>query len=214
MTDIIRVILADDHPLLRRGVATTLDAEPDIEVVAEAGTGDEALALCAKHRPDVLLLDLSMPGPSVTDIIAVLHGLGPETRVVILSAYADEAYIYKMIESGVAGYLLKDEAPELVVTAIRTVMMGTTWFSGSIVSRIALHHSDAQDGQLVEPLTEREHDVLELVALGWSNARIAEHMHLAEQTVRNYVSRIYSKLDITTRAEAVVWAREHGFGDP
>jgi DNA-binding NarL/FixJ family response regulator len=209
MTKLIRVLLADDHPLVRSGIRATLTAEPDLTLVGEATNGREAQHLSRELEPDVLLLDLSMPGPRPAETAAYLREHCPEVRVLVLTAYDDDAYVRGVAAAGVAGYVLKDEATETVVRAIRAVVRGDAWFSQPIAEKMA----QMEYGRAAEPaLTERERQILDLMAQGCDNAHIAAELCLAEQTVRNYVSTIYKKLEVGSRAKAVVWAREHGLG--
>lgn len=147
-----------------------------------------------------------MPGPSLPELLGSLREHHPDVKVLAVTVHDEDAYVRHSISAGVAGYLLKEEAPEAVVDAIRTVVRGGTWLSRSIAEQLA--GPPGQD-PLAE-LTARERDVLELIALGWDNAHIARELGLAEQTVRNYTSQIYQKLDVRSRAEAIVWARQHG----
>lgn len=208
----IRVLLADDHPLVRSGIRATLDDEADIELVAEASDAHEVLELSSETRADVILLDVSMPGPSLIQTVTAIKERC-DCRVLLLTAYDDDAYVRGAIRAGVAGYLLKDEAAEALVDAIRTVHKGNVWFSRSIVEKMyEWRASEARSAELPE-LTNREKDVLEAIAKGWNNSRIAASLGLAEQTVRNYASSIYDKLGLHSRAEVIVWARKNGYAD-
>ena len=208
----IRVVLADDHPLVRSGIRATLSDEADIDLVAEASDAHEVLELISRTPADVILLDISMPGPSLAKTVAALKERC-DSRILLLTAYNDDAYVRSAIRAGVAGYLLKDEAAEALVDAIRTVHKGNVWFSRSIVAKMyEWRASEARSAELPE-LTNREKDVLEAIARGWNNSRIAESLGLAEQTVRNYASSIYDKLGLHSRAEVIVWARKHGYAD-
>ena len=202
----IRVLLADDHPFVLAGLRTTLETEPDVLVVGEAADGDEAQRQCRALQPDVLVLDLNMPGSPATATVAFVREHCPNVRVVVLTAYED-AYVRALIAAGVGGYVLKDEAPEALVLAVRSVASGGTWFSQPVVAHLVRAWSaPAPTGP---PLTERERQLLTLLARGWDNARIAAEVHLEENTVRTYLSRLYAKLGVQTRAEAMVWARDH-----
>ena len=204
----VRVVLADDHPLIRSGLRVRLEAEPDLVVVGEAAHGDEAQQRCRELLADVLVLDLNMPGPPPTATVAFLREHRPEVRVLVLTAYDDDAYVRGLLAAGVAGYVLKDEAPDALVDAVRSVAHGGTWFSRAVVA--VLTEPLRRVGAAGPALTDRERQLLDLVARGWDNVRIAEELHLGEQTVRNYLSRLYGKLGVQSRAEAIVWAHEHG----
>jgi DNA-binding NarL/FixJ family response regulator len=208
----IRVLLADDHPLVRSGIRATLDDEADIELVAEASDAHEVLELSSETQADVILLDVSMPGPSLIKTIAAIKERS-DCRVLLLTAYDDDAYVRGAIRAGVAGYLLKDEAAEALVDAIRTVHKGNVWFSRSIVEKMYEWRASEERSAELPELTNREKDVLEAIAKGWNNSRIAESLGLAEQTVRNYASSIYDKLGLHSRAEVIVWARKNGYAD-
>ena len=207
MSELIRVLLADDHPLIRAGLRTTLETEMDIVVVGEASDGDQAQQECIALQPDVLVLDLSMPGPPAVATIASVRELCPRTRVVMLSAYNDDAFLRGLLQAGALAYVLKDEAPEALVQAVRSVARGGTWFSQSVIARLVIPSTPAEGN--TPPLTARESQVMRMIGQGWDNARIADELCLSEQTVRNYVSRLYSKIGVQTRAEAVVWARDN-----
>jgi DNA-binding NarL/FixJ family response regulator len=212
MIKTIHVLLADDHPLIRAGIRSILAAESDLTLVGEATTGDEAQRLCQELQPEVLLLDLQMPGLPPSEIVSYLREHCPSVSVLILTAYDDNAYVHDLAGSGIVGYVLKDEAPEAVVQAIRTVVQGGTWFSRSVIEKLIRLETDEPVQEAEElSLTGREQQILSMMAQGWDNARLAVELNLAKQTVRNYVSRIYTKLGVSSRAEAIVWARKHGF---
>ena len=209
MTGPIRVVLADDHPLVRAGLRATLAAAPDLELVAEAATADEVQHLCRQHQPDVVLLDLAMPGPPPAVTVARRREESPALRVIILTAHDEEAYVRALIALGVAGYVLKDEAPEALVQAIHSVAQGGSWFSSTVIRTLA---EPERPSPAAGALTARERQLLGLLAQGWHNARIADELHLSEQTVRNYLSRLYAKLGVRSRAEVIAWLHDHGTG--
>ncbi len=211
MTVPIRVLLADDHPLVRAGIRATLAGE-GITIVGEATNSREAWQLCRDLQPDVLLLDLSMPGPSPFDTMRRLQEDCRTVRVVILSAYDDPAYVRGLAIAGVAGYVLKDEAPETVARAIRSVMDGGTWFSRSVMAKLVRGRPDTPGQGTIARLTDRERKLLQLLARGLDNARIAATLGLGEQTVRNYLSQLYAKIGVHSRAEAIAWTRDHDLG--
>jgi DNA-binding NarL/FixJ family response regulator len=214
MENPIRVLLADDHPLVRAGIRTTLNAETDLVLVGEVADANDVWTLCQSVEVDIVLLDLNMPGPPSAKTVAFLREHCPHCKVLVLTAYDDDAYIRGVISAGVAGYILKDEAPETVVRAIQAVMRGDTWFSRPVVDKLAHLRLSETEIISVHSLTARDREILSLIGQGWDNARIAEKLFLAEQTVRNRISQIYSKIGVSSRPEAVVWAREQGLVAP
>ncbi len=210
----IRVLIADDPPLMLCGIRDTLLAADDIALVGEATRGDDAQRLCAESLPDVLLLDLQMPGASATQTIRYVQTHCPTTRIVILTAYDDVAYVRHTLALGVPGYVLKDEAGEIVLTAIRSIVQGGTWLSRRVLEKMTSVEAVAPTMAVAPRLTKREQQVLDCIARGWRNDRIADELYLKEETVRHYVSALYAKLDIASRCEAMVWAQNHGFGSP
>lgn len=213
MAEAIRVVLADDHPVVRSGIRAALEAEGDIKVIGEANDGHEVQEIIVSLAPDILLLDLNMPGPKATDTITFVRENSPQTKVVMLTAHDEDAYIRAVMRAGVSGYLLKEEAVDTVVKAVRAVRKGAAWYSQEIAERFVQWQFNREPEIDDTHLTAREKELLTLVAKGWDNARIAEELGLAEQTVRNYTSTIYEKLEVHSRAEAIVWARERGFAD-
>ena len=209
MTEVIKVLLADDHPLVRSGIRTTLSTASDVHLIGEATNSFDVRTLCHSLEPDVLLLDLNMPGPRPIETVTYLREHCPALKVVVLTAYDDDAYVRGLLAAGVAGYVLKDEAPETVIKAVRTVVNGGTWFSQTIMQGLIQQSNHAANNLEYPLLTDRDRQVLGMIARGWDNVRISSELSLAEQTVRNYISRIYSKLGLTSRGEAIIWAREH-----
>lgn len=209
-TSPIRIVLADDHPILRKGLLKTLAVEVDIMLVGEASDGTQAQHLCRELQPTVLLLDLHMPGPTATETVVYVRQHCPTTQVLILTMMDDDTSVQEMLTAGVVGYLLKDEATAVVVQAIRTVAQGKTWFSPTIAKKVVRWKKGTSTHWKFLALTAREQEILGLIAQGWGNLRIATQLNLSEQTVRNYASRIYARLGVNSRAEAIMWAREHG----
>lgn len=205
MTEPTRILIADDHPLMRSGIRAHLDSDETLEVIAEASDGNQMQRLCEKHVPDLVIMDISMPGPSFKDRVSFIKTLG--SKLLVLTAFDDTIYVQAMFRAGVEGYVLKDEVAEALVAAVKAVSGGGTYFSRRVLAK--LNEFDFRSDALGS-LTPRERDVLALIAQGDSNADISESLSLAEQTVRNYVSRIYEKTGISSRVELAVWAHKHG----
>jgi two-component system, NarL family, response regulator DesR len=198
----IRTVLAEDQGMVLGAFAALLDLEPDIAVVATAPDGDAALAAVTQHRPDVLLTDIEMPGRTGLDVAAELRRRGSTTRVVIVTTFARSGYLRRALDAGVAGYVLKDAPVEQLADTLRRVHSGQR----VIAPELAVAAWDGQD-----LLTDRERDALRLAADGRPNAAIAAALHLAEGTVRNYLSSAIAKLGVRNRAEAAAIARERGW---
>jgi DNA-binding NarL/FixJ family response regulator len=209
MSKTIRVLLADDHPTLRLGLRVLLDQAPDVEVVGEAENGEEALALIGALVPDVAVLDCQLPGIIEGSQVALeIRRRGLPVRVLALSAYDDEHYVRGMLEAGAAGYLLKDEAPEVIVAAVRTAARGERLWTMEQFARARRWREEVEERW--SALTEREREVLALVAAGESNKEIAQALNVTVRTVEFHVSNVLGKLGLTSRVEAAVWAKEHG----
>lgn len=206
MGEAIRVLLADDHALIRAGLRALLMAEPDLLLEGEVTTGDAARCLCAEVRPDVLLLDLRMPGPPATETVAWVRVHCPATRIVILTAHWEHAWVRGLLDLGAAGYVLKDDALDAVVKAVRVVATGGTWLSPTVLSTLVRPVNDLDLGVL----STREREMLALIVTGHSTKEIAVTLGLGVQTVSNYLSMLYVKLNVPNRAAAAVWARDHG----
>ncbi len=203
MSEMIRVLLADDHPLVRAGIRATLMIEPDLLLVGEAINGYEAQRLCQELQPDILLVDLNMPGPPPGETITAVHEHSSQTHIVVLTAYDDDAYVRGMVAAGVAGYVLKDEASEVLVRAIRAVMRGDTWFSRPVLEKL-LH--DVSGSAPISNLTARELEVLRLVAGGKTNQEIAVILAISVKTVEKHLGEVFVKLGVASRVEAAVQA--------
>ncbi|WP_116050738.1 response regulator transcription factor [Amycolatopsis palatopharyngis] len=202
MSGPIRVVLAEDQAMVLGAFASLLDLQPDVEVVATAADGDEALAEVRRHRPDVLLTDIEMPGRTGLDLAAELNAQGARTRVLIVTMFARSGYLRRAMDAGVAGYLLKDAPIGELVAALRRVHAGER----VVAPELAVAAFDTAN-----PLTERERELLREVADGAGNAVIAARLNLAEGTVRNYLSAAMAKLNARNRTEAAKLARERGW---
>jgi len=203
----IRVLLADDHPTLRLGLRVLLERAPDIEMVAEAEKGEEALAKILALRPDVAVLDCQLPGLSGPEVAREIRRRGLPTRILALSAYRYEHYIRGMLEAGAVGYLLKEEAPEAIVEAVRAAVQGGMYFSPGVADLVKAILEGKRE---IPQLTEREREVLALMAEGLSNKEIAARLGFSKRTAAFHVGNILQKLGAASRTEAVVRAKERG----
>ncbi|MFE7130349.1 response regulator [Streptomyces sp. NPDC057638] len=199
----VRILLCDDHAVVRAGLLALLGSEPDIEVVGEAGSGEEAVAMAAKLAPDVVLMDLQL-GPGIDGVEATRRIASGTTHVLVLTTYDTDADITRAIEAGATGYLLKAERPEELFTAIRAAAAGRTTLSAPVASRVM----DRMRGTGRPSLTERETDILQQLSRGLSNREIARALFISEATVKTHLGRIYAKLGVDTRAGAVSVANE------
>lgn len=207
----IRVLLADDHAVVRQGLRTFLDLQEDIEVVAEAGDGETTIDAARRTQPDVVLLDLVMPGLDGVGALKRLREAGLRARVIVLTSFGDDDKLFAALRAGAAGYLLKDVEPAELVRSIRSVADGHTPLSPTIATRIV--EEIAQGGGApaqLDDLTPRERDVLVLIARGRSNKVIALELGVAEKTVKTHVSHILAKLGLTDRTQAALYAVRHG----
>jgi DNA-binding NarL/FixJ family response regulator len=208
MPEQIRVLLADDHPLVRAGLRAVLNGQPDLALVGEAADGYEAQRLSTELQPNVLLLDLHMPGPRATQIVTQLHQICPRLKVIALTAYNDDAYIRGLVSAGAAGYVLKDEAPEVIVQSIRLVARGGEWYSPSVAARLAawLRGEEVH----IDHLTTREVAVLHLLVDGKTNREIGAELSISEKTVEKHLAEIFGKLGVGSRVEAAVRSVKDG----
>jgi len=205
----IRVVLADDHPIVRSGIRDLLEKAPDIEVVGEANDGTQAFRMVQELVPDVLLLDMEMPGLTGTEVARRLNAAAPSVRILALSAYDDKQYILGMLSSGAAGYLTKEEVPEAIIEAVRGVSRGEEgWVSRRVAARMAAWTRDNDTAK--SPLTERETDVLRLVVAGKTNQEIGAALGISEKTVEKHLESVFSRLGVASRVEAAVRAVREG----
>jgi DNA-binding NarL/FixJ family response regulator len=202
----IRILTVDDHPLLREGVASLLGNEPDMQLVAEAANGREALEQFRKHRPDVTLMDLQMPGMSGIDAITAIRAEFPEARIVVLTTYAGDVQVIRALRAGARGYLLKNFLRKDLLDTIRAVHAGQRRVPAEVAEQIAEHAAD-------DFLTSREIEVLRLIAAGNANKEVAARLSIKEETVKGHVKNILSKLDANDRTHAVTIALKRGIID-
>ena len=209
----IRVIVVDDHTLVRSGLRLMLEAEEDITVEDEGGTADEAVRLARLHKPDVVLLDVVMPGRSGLDAVAEIKEAAPKAEVLVLSMQDDPSYVREAFAAGSSGYVLKDAADTELVTAVREVAAGRRYVHPTLGARLAAAEADAVSRAAADPLSEREREVLRLLALGHTNQEIAKQLYISVRTAETHRAHIMQKLRLTTRAELVRHALRQGLLD-
>ena len=207
--DRIRVLLVDDHAVVRTGLRTFFDLLADIEVVGEAADGSEGVAMARRLKPDVVLMDLLMPNMDGLTAIGRIKTEDPEIEVVAMTSFIEEEKVTAALEAGATGYLLKDASADEVAAAIRAAVAGEMHLDPQVTRLLAQRMRAKPAPDPVEPLTERERDVLRLVARGMSNKEIAYELGIAEGTARTYVSNILGKLELTSRTQAALYAVEH-----
>lgn len=215
----IRVLIADDHAVLRAGLRMLLEAQPDMMVVGEAADGDEALARIAELAPDVVLLDITMPRMSGLSVLRQIREAAPTTRVLILTMHDDEGYLREALAAGGAGYVLKRAADTELLSAIRAVHQGGTYLHPKharalLEGMLDKERGSAAGGDSYGRLSEREREVLRLIALGYTNRQAAEQLYLSVKTVETYKARLMSKLGLSSRAELVRYALQRGLLEP
>ncbi len=210
-TGTIRVLICDDHAILRKGIGALLSTEPDIEVVGEASDGSEALAQVEALKPDVILMDLVMPKMDGIEATRRLTGQGAQVRVLVLTSFAADDKVFPAIKAGALGYILKDSGPDDLIRAIRQVYRGEPSLEPEIARKVLFELAHPPQQPLTpDPLTQRELGVLRLIAQGKSNREIADDLVLAELTVRTHVSNILGKLHLASRTQAALYALKEG----
>ena len=212
MTEPITVLIVDDHPLVRQGVRSFLETQPDLLVVGEAGSGEEAAQLAAEHAPDVVLMDLLMPGMDGVSATQQVKQVSPRTQVIVLTSYHQAEHIFPAIRAGALSYMLKDAGPQELAEAVRKAARGEAVLHPRVAARVVqeLHGARQDAPNPFTTLSDRELDVLRLIADGLSNADIAARLVISEKTVKSHVSNILSKLHLDDRTQAAVYAWREG----
>jgi DNA-binding NarL/FixJ family response regulator len=206
MADTIRIVVADDHPLLRQGVVQTLQSEPDISVIGEAGTGSKAIELAKELLPDLIVLDLTMPGVDGIEASRRISAACPATRILILTVSEERDDLLEALKAGARGYVLKGVGGAGLVHAVRVIMSEEVYVSPALASGI-LHEMTRTTPDPFDLLTARERDILELVAEGHTNREIGERLYLSEKTVKHYMTNVLQKLHVRSRVEAALLAQ-------
>ena len=213
---VVRVVIADDHPVFREGLAGLVDAMPGLRVVGKAGSGAEAIAVAAAEQPDVLVMDLHMPGMNGIEATSRIVREQPGTAVLVLTMLEDDTSVFAALQAGARGYLLKESTPDEIERAIRAVTAGDVLLDASVARRVLRSLPAAAPCTPAAPpfpeLTPREREILDLMARGLTNPAIAARMFLSEKTIRKYVSMIFAKLHVHSRAADVAAARDAGLG--
>lgn len=207
----ITVMIADDHVLMREGIKQLLELEIDIDVIAQAGDGEEALEMALKYSPNVTLLDINMPKMNGIDVLRRFKDLGVKSKVIMLTIHEDREYLFETLKIGANGYVLKDSDANSLIKAIRDVNDGKTYIQPSIASLLVegINHGDKElnkDLMKIDSLTKREYEVLTLIAEGLNNRDIADKLFISEKTVKNHVSNIFKKIKVNDRIQAAIFA--------
>ncbi|TYQ12963.1 UNVERIFIED_CONTAM: LuxR family two component transcriptional regulator [Acetivibrio alkalicellulosi] len=211
--DKIHVIIADDHTMVRQGLKQILELENDILVIAQASNGEEAVRLCEENKPDIILMDINMPGMNGLQAIKEIKTKEISSRVIVLTIHEDREYLFKTLQMGAEGYVLKDSEPSVLIDAIRSVNSGQSYIQANMTkelvkefNRVTLYDKGKSEEN---GLTSREIEVLELIAQGMINKEIAKTLYISEKTVKNHVSNIFRKLNVSDRTQAAIYAFKH-----
>jgi NarL family two-component system response regulator LiaR len=213
MSEMTTVVIVDDHPIVRAGMRAILSTGADITIVGEGENGADALRLVGELCPDVLALDVQLPDVNGLEVTRRLRAQGKKTAILILTIHTDHETVFGLLEAGAVGYVLKDEAPETLVSAVRAAGRGESWFSPAVASQVvrrAVGSPKVEAPEVPDPLTPREVDTLRLLAQGLDNTAIARALVVTKRTVQNHISNIYGKLGVSSRTEAMLYAIRHG----
>ncbi|MEL6223243.1 MAG: response regulator transcription factor [Cyanobacteria bacterium J06627_8] len=207
----IRILLVDDQPLFRQGLASLLVLEDDLDVVGEASHGEEAIALAASHQPDVILMDVRMPGCNGVQATQEIHARYPWIRVLVLTTFDDDEYVFQSLQAGALGYLLKSTPAREVAAAIRNLHQGYSQLGPTIAPKVFSQLKPEPDSAIdySNRFSQRELDILKLLGQGRSNREIAAELHLTEGTIKNHLTNIFCQLDVRDRTQAALWALQH-----
>lgn len=214
-TDSIRVLVADDHPFFRDGLRTLLDSAPDLRLAGEAASGEEAVALVAELQPDVVLMDVQMPGTGGIEATRRISQASPHVQVLVVTMFEDDGTVFQAMRAGAKGYVLKGANYAEMLRAIQAVGNGEAIFSPGVATRLASYFVNIRPDSspdVFPELSDREREILDLIARGLKNPEIASRLYLSPKTVRNHVSNVLHKLQVADRAEAIIRAREAGLG--
>jgi len=213
MSNKINLLIADDHSMVRQGLKQILELEKDITVTAQASNGSEAVRLAREFKPDIILMDINMPGTNGLQAIKEIKQEKLPSKVIVLTIHEDREYLFKTLQMGAEGYVLKDAEPAVLIEAIRNVYNGQSYIQPNMTrelvkefNRVTLHEKEKSDES---NLTSREIEVLELIAEGMINKEIAKQLYISEKTVKNHVSNIFKKLDVSDRTQAAIYAFKH-----
>ena len=204
----IKVAIADDHALIREGITKIISLEPDLEVVWEADTGEKAVEMVIKKKPDVLLLDINMPGQGGVDTCRAIARLNPQVGIIVLTIHDQEDYLFELIKSGARAYLLKDISPDQLVLTIRGVARGESFVPPKLLNSLfmGINKMTEQAAKEINALTLREIEILKLLARGETNGNIARELYISEKTVKNHIYHIFQKLEVRDRTQAALYA--------
>jgi DNA-binding NarL/FixJ family response regulator len=212
----MRVVICDDQSIVRDGLEMLLKLEPDMDVVGKAGDGASAVEIVTQKKPDIVLMDLKMPIMNGVEAIRRIRAQFPDIKILVLTTYADDEWVFDAVQAGASGYLLKDTPRDEVIKAIRGTTEGKTYVDPSVAGKVlrqASSHQNQPSTNITTELTEREIEVLQLIAKGLNNRDISEKLFLSEGTIRNHVSAILAKLGVSDRTQAAVIAIQHGLGE-